>query len=139
MSKSDYFENALMSLIFQGTAIDDIAENDSSSPATALTLALHTADPGESGDQTTNEATYTGYARQSVSRNSSGWSISGNVVSLIDNVVFPVATAGSETLTHYSIGTGSSDRVLYYGVLDTSVAVVPGVQPRITAGTVTEG
>ena len=71
MGKSAAFENALLELIFQGTEIPGLAQNDGS-PVTQLWLSLHTADP-TSGDQTTNEVAtgqYAGYARVGVARSS---------------------------------------------------------------------
>jgi hypothetical protein len=41
-----------------------------------LYLNLHTADPGAGGDQTTNEATYTGYARLAAVRDGTVWTVS---------------------------------------------------------------
>jgi hypothetical protein len=38
-------------------------------------ISLHTADPGEAGDQTTSEATYKSYARVSVARTTAGWTV----------------------------------------------------------------
>jgi hypothetical protein len=51
MSKSNAFETDLLGLIFNGTAITTIADNAASTPLTNLYLALHTADPGEAGNQ----------------------------------------------------------------------------------------
>ena len=108
MSKGNTFENDLLKLIFQGTAIADLAENDSSSPLTNLRVALHTADPGEGGSQTTNEANYGGYARVNVARSTTGWTITNNSVSPAANITFPTATSGSNTITHFSVGTATS-------------------------------
>lgn len=77
MSKGNTFEDDMLKLIFNASAIADLAENDASSPATTLTVALHTADPGEGGTQTTNETAYTGYARVAVARTTGGWTVSG--------------------------------------------------------------
>lgn len=140
MSKSDYFENALLDLIFNGTAIPDIAQDDGSSPAVNLTIALHTASPGESGDQTTNEATYSGYARQSVSRSSGGFTVSGNQVTFNSDVTFPAsATTAAQTITHFSIGTGVGDKMLYFGTVSPNISVDIGFQPVLSsASSVTE-
>lgn len=141
MSKSNSFENSLLALIFHGDAIADLAENDSSSPATVLYLSLHTADPGEAGNQSTNEASYTAYARQSVARSSSGWTITDNSVSPAANVDFPKCLGGSETITHVGVGTASSGAgvLLYKGALSTSIAVSVDIQPRVeAASTITE-
>src|SRR6266403_2144335 len=67
MSKSNTFENDCLKLVFNGTAIANIADNAASSPLTNLYLSLHTADPGEAGVQTTNECAYTAYPRQATS------------------------------------------------------------------------
>lgn len=47
-----------------------------SSTAGSLYVSLHTADPGASGDQTTNECAYTSYARVAVARSGSAWTVS---------------------------------------------------------------
>ncbi len=66
MSKGNTFENDLLLLIFNATAIANIADNASASPLTNLYVSLHTGDPGEAGSQTTNECAYTSYARVAV-------------------------------------------------------------------------
>src|SRR5690349_4653937 len=40
-------ENDIMKLLFNATAITNIADNAASSPLTNLEVSLHTADPGE--------------------------------------------------------------------------------------------
>ena len=141
MSKSNAYETALLELIFNATAFADIAENDTTSPATSLYVSLHTADPGDAGTQATNEATYTGYARVGVVRTSGGWTVTGNSVSPVADVNFGAWTAGAETITHAGIGVASSGAgvLLYSGALDTSIVMGAGVVPKILAGsTITE-
>ena len=141
MSKSNVFENNLLDLIFNATAIPDLAENDTSSPLTELFVSLHTADPGEAGDQSTNEATYTSYARISVARTSGGWTVTGSVVTPTVEIAFPEAAGGTETITHFGIGTlVSGAGVLYYsGTVTPNIAVVTGVLPKLkTTSTITE-
>jgi hypothetical protein len=75
MSKGNTFENDFLLLIFNGTAIADLADNDATSPLTNLYVSLHTGDVGEAGSQTTSEATYTSYARVAVARTSGGWTV----------------------------------------------------------------
>lgn len=108
MSKGNTFENDLLKLIFNATAIANIADNAGSSPLTNLYVSLHTADPGEAYDQTTSEATYTSYARVAVARTSGGFTVTGNSVSPAADIVFPAATGGTNTITHFAIGTASS-------------------------------
>jgi hypothetical protein len=126
-------------LIFNATAIANIADNASSSPLTSLYLALHTADPGEAGDQTTNEATYTSYARVAVTRNSGGWTVSGNSATNTALVQFPQCTGGTNTITHVSIGTASSStgKILYSGALNSSLSVSNLIQPQFAASALT--
>ena len=139
LSKSNALENSILDLLFNATAIADLAENDSSSPATTLTVSLHTGDPGEAGDMTTNEATYTSYARVTVNRNSGGWTVSGNSVSPTSNISFPQATGGTETITHFGVGTGVSDNLMYSGTVTPNISVSSGVTPILTtSSTITE-
>ncbi|MBB2698974.1 UNVERIFIED_ORG: hypothetical protein GGI66_003651 [Rhizobium esperanzae] len=141
MSKGNTFENDLLKLIFNATAIANIADNAGSSPLTNLYVSLHTADPGEAGDQTTSEATYTSYARVAVARTSGGWTVTNNSVSPAANIDFPAATGGTNTITHFGIGTASSGagKLLYSGTVTPNISVSSGVTPRLTtASTVTE-
>lgn len=136
MSKGDTWENDLLKLLFNATAIANIADNAASAPLTNLYVALHTADPGEAGSQTTSEATYTSYARQPVARTSGGWTVATNTVTNVAGVIFPEATGGTNTITHFSIGTAVSGagKILYSGALTASLAVSNGIQPQFAAG-----
>ena len=142
MSKSNAFETDLLGLIFNGTAISTIADNAASTPLTNLYLALHTADPGEAGNQSTSEISYTGYSRVAVARTSSGWTITGNSVSPVAAIEFGEMTGGAGgTVTHASIGTASTGtgKILYSGALTPNIAVAIGVLPRIkNTSTITE-
>ena len=141
MSKSDTFENDLLKLIFQATGIANIADNAAGSPLTNLYCAIHTADPGEAGVQTASECSYGGYARVAVARTSGGWTITGNSVSPVQNITFPIAVSGSQTATHWSVGVASSggSKVLYSGAISPNIVISTGVTPVLTqATTVTE-
>lgn len=139
MPASTYMRNAMLELFFQGTAIADIAENDSSSPLTNLYLALHTADPGLGGTQASSEASYGGYARQAVARSGGGFTIAGNVVSLNSQVNFPACTdATLQTITHFSIGVAGSGAtpILFYGTVTPNIPVSMGfTAPALKADT----
>ncbi len=142
MSKSKTFENDLLKLIFQGIPIAGIADNAASGPRTSRYLALHTADPGETGDQSTSEVAYTGYARIPVARSPSGWTVAANVVSPVASVEFGEMTAGTAgTATHASIGVSltGAGKILYRGALNPSIAYAVGVITRIkNSSTITE-
>jgi hypothetical protein len=137
MSKGNTFENDLLELIFNATPIANLADNAGTSPLTDLYLALHTGDPGEAGNQTTNECAYTGYARVAVARDGTGWTVTANSVSPTENVDFPEATGGTETATHVSIGTTSTGtgKILYFGAITPNISISTGVTPRIGTGT----
>ena len=140
MSKGDTYENDLLKLIFNATTIADLAENDTTSPATTLTVALHTADPGETGTQATNETAYTGYARVAVARTTGGWTVTGNSVSPAANIDFGECTASAGgPITHFSVGTGVSSKLLYSGTVTPNITMAVGVIPRLkTTSTITE-
>lgn len=142
MSKSNAFENDLLKLIFNGVAIANLADNAASAPLTALYLSLHTADPGEAGNQTTNEISYTGYARVAVARTSGGWTITDNSVSPAANVEFGEMTGGAGGVaTHAAIGVLASGagKILYRGALTPNINVALGITPRIrNTSTITE-
>ena len=139
MSKGNVFENDLLNLIFNATAIALIADNTVTTPLTNLRIALHTSTPDEAGDQTTNEAAYGAYARVNVARTTAGWAAStGGSTSPQANIDFAQATSGSETITHFSIGTATSGagKVLYYGTVTPNIVVSAGVTPRLTTASV---
>lgn len=141
MSKGNNLENDILALIFNATTIPDLAENDTTSPATTLTVALHTGDPGEAGTQATSETAYTGYARIAVNRNSGGWTVTADSVSPTANIDFGECTASAGgAITHWSVGTGTADELLYSGVVTPNITMAVGVIPRVkTTSTIVEG
>lgn len=141
MSKSNALETDLLELLFNATAIANVADNAATAPITSVFASLHTSDPGEAGTQVTNEATYTSYARIGVIRTSGGWTITGNSVSPLADIDFPEATGGSETITHFGVGSLlTTAGVLWYsGTVTPNIVVSTGVTPRLTtASTITE-
>lgn len=136
MSLGNTFENDLMKLIFNATAIANIADNAATSPLTNLYVSLHTADPGEAGDQTTSESAYTSYARVAVTRNSGGWTVSNNQASNTAATTFPACTGSTSTITYAAIGTASSStgKLLFSGALSSSLAVSSGITPSFAIG-----
>ena len=93
MGTSAAFANDWLELIFMAVAIADLAQDDTSAPATTITWALHTGDPGSAGTQATSETAYTGYARQTNARTAAGWTTTSNVINNDANVDFPECTA----------------------------------------------
>lgn len=144
MSKSNSWENALLLLLFNNTNVANIGDATGlrgSSTAGSLYVSLHTSDPGEAGDQTTNETAYTSYARVAVARSGAGWTVTGNSVSPAATVAFPSCTGGTATITHFGIGTasGGAGVLLYKGTVTPNISVSSGVTPQLTtASAITE-
>lgn len=142
--KGNTFEQDVLKLVFQATAIVNIADNAGTSPLTNLYVALHTADPTEAGDQTSSETVYTNYARQPVARTSGGWTVAsvdagGSTVKNAAVVSFPQCGATGATLTHFSVGVAVSgaSKMLYGGALASSLAVANGITPSFAANALT--
>lgn len=145
MSKSNTFENDLMLLIFNNTAIANIGDAAGilgSAVAGSLWYSLHTADPGETGTAVTSETAYTGYVRQSAARSGAGFVVTGNSVSPAANVDFPECTAApGGAVTYFGIVNTSSGagKLLYSGTVTPNITVAVGVIPRLkTTSTITE-
>lgn len=125
MSKINSFESSSLALFFNNVRISNIGEGTgimSSSISGSFWVSLHTADPGETGAQNTNEANYTGYVRQAVSRSVSGWFVSASTVANSSSITFPAPTAGANTITYWGLGTGSSGvgGLLYKGPISSA-------------------
>jgi len=136
MAKGVTFINDLMKLIFQATPnIANLLDQAASSPITSLFVSLHTASPN-AGDQTTSEATYTGYARVGVVRTSSGWTVTGGAASNVAAITFGADTVGTNVITHVAIGksTSGAGEVYWSGALAASLSVSPGITPSFAIG-----
>ena len=141
MSKGDVFENDFLKLIFNATPIANIADNAGTSPLTNLFVALHTADPGEAGNQTTSECTYTGYGRATGARTTGGWTVTNNIVTPVAAINFGLCTAGTNTATFASVGTvlSGTGKILWSGAISPTISISNGVTPQLTTlSTVTE-
>jgi hypothetical protein len=141
MSMSNAAETALLQLIFNNTNwanVGDATGLRGSTTAGSFYVALHTADPGEAGDQTTSEATYTGYARVAVARSAGGWTVSGNNVSNTAAVTFGACTAGSSTVTYASVGVASAGASQIIARMaftsPASLAITAGITPSFAIG-----
>lgn len=142
MSMSNAAEAALLDLLFLNTDwanVGDAGGLQNSATAGSFFIALHTADPGEAGDQTTSEVSYTGYARVAVARTAGGWTRSVSTVSNTATVQFGECTAGSATATHFSIGTASTGtgQIILSDALTASRSISAGITPLFNAGALT--
>lgn len=142
MGKATATSNNFLNLVYRAVAWANIADNAAASPLTNVQVALHTADPGAGGNQSTSETTYTSYARTAVGRTTGGWgAASGGAVSPAANIDAPAGTGGSGTLTHFSTGVAASGAtaILHSGTITPNITAGNGVTPRLTtATTITE-
>jgi len=142
MSMTNAAEADLLDLIFLNVDFAHIGNTGGlrgSTSAGSFYISLHTADPGESGNQNTSEASYTGYARVAVARSGSGFTITTSTISNTALVQFAQCTGGSNTLTHFGIGTdlAGSGNLIFKGALTSSLSVSNGIQPQFAAGALT--
>lgn len=137
MSASNAMENGILLLLFNNTAFATIGDASGLQPSGAagnLYVSLHTGDPGEAGSQTTSEADYTNYARVAVARSGAGWTVAAANATNAAAVTFPQCGGGTNTITHFGIGTASSGAgvLLFSGTC--SLAVSTGITPEFAAG-----
>ena len=116
------------------------------STTTTLWVALHTNDPGNAGNQTTNEVAYTGYARIATQRTGTagGWVISTTFspcsVFPTSAITFPqCTTASAVVITNWSVGfssaTGTTTGLFYTGTVTPNINLGASVTPSLTTGT----
>lgn len=139
MSATNVFENGLLSLIFENANYANVGDATGlrgSSTAGVFYVSLHTANPSDTGGQNTSEAAYGSYARVSVARSTAGWSVASGVADNDSAITFPAASSGSETETHFGIGSDSSGagNLFIWGALTSSLAVSSGITPSFAAG-----
>lgn len=140
MSLSNSAENNLLKLLFQNTTwagIGDATGIVGSTTAGSIFNGLATGDPGETGDQTTSEIAYTGYARVAVARSSGGWTVTNNSVSPAAIISFGAMTAGAGgTASFWSVGksTSGAGELLFSGAISPTISVVNGVTPQLATG-----
>lgn len=132
MSFSDAFEQNILDHYFIGAA-----DNAAFTGAT-IWVSLCTADPGETGTAVTNEATYTGYGRASITK-ATGLSRTGSTVSNVATVSWPACTGGTNTITHFALVSSASGAGTIYakGAFTASLAVSTGITPQSSAGVLT--
>jgi hypothetical protein len=142
MSMTNAAEAALLDLLFLNVDwanIGDAAGLQNSATAGSFYISLHSADPGEAGNQSTNEISYTGYARVAVNRTAGGWTRTTSTIANTALVQFGQCTVGTATATHFGIGTDSTGagNLLLKGALNASLSISNGIQPQFAAGAMT--
>jgi hypothetical protein len=142
MSMTNAAEANLLNLLFLNldwANIGDASGLQNSATAGSFYVSLHSSDPGEAGDQSTNEVSYTGYARVAVARSGSGWTLTTSTISNTALVQFGQCTGGTATATHFGIGTDSTStgNLIFKGSLTSSLSISNGIQPQFAAGALT--
>ena len=134
--KGQTFSSDLLKLIFNATAIANIADNASVSPLTNLFITLQTASAGATGTGATNEIAYTSYARATVARSGAGWTVGTATVSPASSISFATGTGGAGTATDFTITTnvtvGNASKILYFGTVSPSIVCGNGITPQLT-------
>ena len=131
----------LLNLVLGGKPIAGIASTVGS---TSVWAALHTADPS-GGTAGTNETTWAAYTRVAVDRSTAvGWTWSTAISSAycsfspLATITFPQqTTAGTQTLTHWSINVTSATTagvLLAAGTITPNITMNQNVTPQITTG-----
>lgn len=132
MSASDYLENEILDHILSAATW--------SAPATVY-VALHTADPTDSGTQDANECSGTDYARVAVTNNATNWPASsgGSKSNGADIDFGTVGAGGWGTATHFSIGDAVSGagNILFSAALTASQVLAAGNTVKFATGSLT--
>ena len=142
MSAQDGFEDDLLELILTNAAAPNVGDAGGLQPsagAGSWHVSLLTAAPAESvADQTTNEPSFTPYARQAVARSGSGWTVASGVGDNDSAISFDEVTTGSGTITNFGLGFASTSTgdLKMVGALTSpsSLAVSAGIAPEFAAG-----
>lgn len=138
MSATNALENALLSLIFEnantGLDIGDATGLRGSTTAGSVYISLHTADPGETGSQTTSESAYTSYARVAVARSTAGWTVASGVADNDSAISFPACTGSTSSVTNFGIGSASGGAGNLYFKGASTLSVSTDITPQFAAG-----
>lgn len=126
MSFSNSSETSILEQVFKGTALPWNANTD-------LYLSLYTSDPLEAGTAISNEATFGGYARITLSR-SADFTVSGNQISNTNLEQFAACSSGSNVITHAAIVTSASGAgtIIVRALLNSPITVSSGVQAQFS-------
>lgn len=128
MSLANNTENNLLNYVFRATGANPLATQY---------LALHTADPGETGSLAA-EVSGGSYARVAITPATFWSAASGGSISNAAAQEFAQASGSWGTITHFSICDASTaGNVLASGALSSSVAIATNDIARFVAGQLT--
>lgn len=139
-SMTDGFETALLTLLFNNTAITNIGDASglvatSTAGSTQLSLATVAYIDGDTL-LTADECDYTGYARPTQARSSGGWTVSGDTVSNAALIQFGEMSGGaSDTAVHLGLGfIATGDVLRMHADLNADLVINVGVNPQFAIG-----
>lgn len=139
MSATNVFENGILSLIFENANYANVGDATGlrgSTTAGVFWVRLHTADPGETGDQTTSESAYTNYTGVSAARSTAGWTVAAGVADNDAAVTFATCGVTGSTVTHFSLGSdqaGAGNRFMN-GALASQLIINQNITPNFAIG-----
>jgi hypothetical protein len=139
MSATNAFETSLLGLIITNAAAANVGDASGLQPSASagvFWISLHTASPGETGDQTTSESAYTNYARQDEARNTTQWTVTGNTADNDNAITYPECGVTGSTVTDFGLGSASSGagNLFLFGALTASRIINAGITPSFAAG-----
>lgn len=140
MSATNAFETALLTYLFNNTAISNIGDA-TGIPATATAGSTQLALASVAYDDTdtlltADELSYTGYSRPTQARSSGGWTVSGNTASNAALIQFGEMTAGGPvTAVHMGLGfIATGDVLRLHADLNADLVINDGVNPQYAIG-----
>lgn len=140
MSKTNSHETQYLTHLFTNGAIANVGDA-SGLPAAAtegnVYLRLYTSAVAVDDSTIGTEASYTGYVQETIPRNASDWTVSGNNVTNTLDIEFPQNTGSSQTIRYWALwktsgGTLDTDR-LFHGQFTADLVVGTNVTPKIAA------
>ena len=120
---------AILRVIIGGEDVWPVKVND------PFYLSLHIADPGQTGNQSTNEAKYTGYQRIGVLRTPDSWDFRSGAARNVNQLSFPKAQS-EEKITHIGLGSSDDPESVLLGLqkMKEPLLLSPGIIPTFFGG-----
>lgn len=132
LAETDFLDLFLTNVAFPN--VGDAAGLPPSVAAGVFTLALNVLDAitDASTVLSDNEVAYTGYARQTIARSVSGWTVTGDTGSNDNLIQFGEMTAGGpDTITDVSMGFATGSVMQVWGQVTVDLIVNNGVNPQL--------
>jgi hypothetical protein len=126
----------ILDLVFLAATWAGYAQNVAATPEAAISFALMKADPTAAGNMSSNEADYTGYGRMDLTRSGVGFVRTGNSISPVADINYPIGTGGGGNLTHFACGQtwhGGGEPILWSGTITPNVQSGAGIRPILLA------